>query len=131
MSNDELVNYWLKAAELDFQSMHNLGKANENHWALFIGQLVLEKTLKAIYVQNVDNQVPRTHNLVQLAISAGLELSEDIAEKLDLVTSFNINTRYPDDKFGFYKKCTKEFTNRQISIIEELYKWLLSQVKKK
>ena len=60
-----------------------------------------------------------------------LKLSEDIAEELDLVTSLNINTRYPDDKFVFYKKCTKEFTNRQISIIEELYKWLLSQVEKK
>ena len=60
-----------------------------------------------------------------------LKLSEDIAEELDLVTSLNINTRYPDDKFVFYKKCPNEFTNRQISIIEELYKWLLSQVKKK
>ena len=50
-----------------------------------------------------------------------LKLSEDIAEELDLVTSFNIPTRYPDDKFVFYKKCPNEFTNRQISIIEELY----------
>jgi len=36
-----------------------------------------------------------------------LKLSEDIAEELDLVTSFNIPTRYPDDKFVFYKKCKK------------------------
>ena len=36
-----------------------------------------------------------------------LKLSEDIAEELDLVTSLNINTRYPDDKFVFYKKCKK------------------------
>ncbi|HNQ40262.1 MAG TPA: hypothetical protein PLK65_02025 [Candidatus Cloacimonas sp.] len=32
-----------------------------------------------------------------------LKLSEDIAEELDLVTSLNINTRYPDDKFFFIK----------------------------
>jgi len=103
----------------------------ENHWALFVGQLVLEKTLKALILKNTELQIPRTHNLVQLAETAGLKLNEVKSDLLDLITTYNISTRYPDERFEFYKKCTPEFTEEQSAIIEELYLWLRAQIEQK
>lgn len=48
----------------------------------------------------------------------------------DLITSFNIEARYPDYKHEFYKKCDREFTSLYIRKIKELREWLLDQLKK-
>lgn len=42
--------------------MHNLYKVGEYHWALFVGHLVIEKLLKAIYVEKkVERLFPRAY----------------------------------------------------------------------
>ncbi|GAB1365327.1 hypothetical protein MASR1M36_01980 [Candidatus Cloacimonadaceae bacterium] len=131
MDKAEKITYWLEAAGLDFKSMQVFLANGENHWALFVGQLVLEKTLKALILKNTELQIPRTHNLVQLAETAGLKLNEVKSDLLDLITTYNISTRYPDERFEFYKKCTPEFTEEQSAIIEELYLWLRAQIEQK
>ncbi len=45
------------------------------------------------------------------------------------VNDFNIEARYPDSKFSFYQTCTGEFAEKQFSMIKEMYKWLLLQMK--
>jgi len=131
MDKAEKITYWLEAAGWDFKSMQVFLANGENHWALFVGQLVLEKTLKALILKNTELQIPRTHNLVQLAETAGLKLNEVKSDLLDLITTYNISTRYPDERFEFYKKCTPEFTEEQSAIIEELYLWLRAQIEQK
>lgn len=131
MDKAEKITYWLEAAGLDFKSMQVFLANGENHWALFVGQLVLEKTLKALILKNTELQIPRTHNLLQLAETAGLKLNEVKSDLLDLITTYNISTRYPDERFEFYKKCTPEFTEEQSAIIEELYLWLRAQIEQK
>ena len=98
-------------------------------WCLFIGHLVIEKTLKAFYVRDKREIPPKIHNLVKLAENTKLSLTEDQLVFLADINDFNIETRYPDAKFSFYKTCTKEFTKGQFSMIKEMYKWLLSQMK--
>ena len=43
---------------------------------------------------------------------------------LKIVNEFNIETRYPDYKNDFYKKCTKEFVEIELRRIEKLRKWI-------
>lgn len=50
---------------------------------------------------------PMTHRLIFLAETAEMDLSEKQIELLEIVTDFNLEARYPDEKFSFYKKCTK------------------------
>ncbi|MBU2599298.1 hypothetical protein KJ849_01790 [bacterium] len=45
-----------------------------------------------------------------------------------MITTFNINVRYPDYKHEFYQKCTKEYTETNISKIKELRLWLKKQI---
>ena len=77
----------------------------------FFGHLTLEKILKAYYVKVSSENQPLTHRLIYLSEKSGLELTEEQIELLEIVTDFNLEARYPDEKFTFYKKCTKDFTS--------------------
>jgi hypothetical protein len=92
--------------------------------------LVLEKVLKAIFVQNNDNKMPpKIHNLIRLAEVSLLQLDEEKKIILDKINDFNIEVRYPEYKSELYKVCTKEFAAKKIMEIKELYQWLKSPIK--
>jgi len=129
MTKEEHITYWLKTAEHDFEVANHLFETGRYDWCLFISHLVIEKVLKAFWVRDVDDIPPHHHNLLKIAKEARLNLSEEQKLFLDDVTGFNIQVRYPDQKFNFYKLCTKEFTTEKFEKIKELYQWLLSQLK--
>ncbi len=129
MTKDEVIAYWVATAENDYHTMMNLYNSKDYHWSLFIGHLVLEKLLKAFYLTRTDDtEAPKIHDLLRLAEKAGLDLSDEQKEFMDLVTSFNISTRYPDYKQSFYKKCTQKFTADSIDVIKEMRRWLLTMI---
>ena len=97
-------------------------------WCLFIGHLVVEKVLKAIYVRDNNKVPPKTHNLIRLAQSTTLTFTEDKMIQLDRINDFNMEARYPDDKLSFYKICSEDFTKENLDIIKEMYYWLKSQI---
>ena len=111
---------------MDYATMEKLYQIEEYPWSLFLGQLVLEKALKAIYSKNIGSNAPRIHDLSRLAISAEIDVPQKDKDNLDVISLFNLNTRYPDAKLSFYQKCTKEYTTQQIEIIKDLYQWLMS-----
>ncbi len=129
MDIEEHIDYWLKSGEHDMEVAETLFVNGKLDWCLYIAHLVLEKTIKAIYVKNNGNKIPpKTHNLVRLAEFAKLKLNENQKLFLDEVNDFNIMTRYPDYKLSFYKKCTKEFGEKYFKKIKEFYKWLISRI---
>lgn len=128
MNRNEIVNYWLDSSEVDFRAMDNLFRNRHFTWSLFVGHLVLEKLLKAAYVKNISLEVPRSHNLLQLALKVGMELSVEQQDLLDEVTTFNIKARYPDYKNRFYEKATFEFTEGYILKIKEFREWVRAQL---
>lgn len=72
---------------------------------------------------------PHTHRLLLLAEKAGLDLSEKNISLLETVTDFNLEARYPDEKFSFKKKCTQSFTEKYLKKIGALKKWLAKQTR--
>ncbi len=130
MTKEELVEYWVSSSDIDFKTMENLVKSKDYLWALFVGHLVIEKLLKAYYVKTVDDNPPWMHQLLRLAEKTDLSMTEEQKDDLLLITTFNINVRYPDYKHEFYRKCTKEYTETNIGKIKELRLWLKKQVLK-
>jgi len=122
------VRYWLESAEHDLDVAESLYANKKYDWCLFLGHLVLEKILKAFYVKYNEELPPRTHDLVRLADMVGLDLEDEPLEFLDTVNTFNISTRYPDEKFKFYKLCTLEFTQENFTRIKEMREWLLKKI---
>jgi HEPN domain-containing protein len=125
---DKIVQHWKDASEKDSQTMQNLMKSGDYSWALFLGHLVLEKLLKALYVKNQKKHALFTHDLLRLATKAGLILNDETEEWLDDISTFNINARYDNYKQDFHKLCTKEFANLWSERIEKIRLWLIKEL---
>ena len=93
-------------------------------WALFLGHVSTEKLLKAYYVKKHKKHAPYTHNLYRLAEQNEMEISDEFADWLDEITSFNLHARYNDFKREFYTLCTCEFTHKWMDRIEKIRTWI-------
>jgi HEPN domain-containing protein len=131
MDKEEIFKYWKDTSDKDYITMNNLFASKDYSWSLFIGHLVIEKLLKAVYIKNTEDiNPPRIHDLLELAKRANIRVSEQQEDILDLLSTFNISARYPDYKQSFYLKCTVDYTNQRINEIKELRQWLISIIKK-
>ena len=129
MTIKEHIGYWLKSADHDLEIAESLFDSGKYDWCLFIGHLVLEKVLKAIYVQNSNNRIPpKIHNLVRLAEIGKFQLTQEDKIFLDEVNDFNMEVRYPDYKQDFYELCTEEYTKKFFNKIKEFHQWLVYQI---
>ena len=130
MTIQEHINYWLASAEYDLNAADSLFQAGYNNWCLFLGHLVLEKTLKALFVQTSNNLVPpKIHNLLKLALLSNLELTEKQSKFFADVNRFNIEGRYAEFKQELFNISTKDFTYIYFEKIKEQFQWLKSQLK--
>lgn len=126
---DKIVNYWLDSSDDDFDTMIAMFESKRFSWSLFIGHLMIEKLLKALYV-NVNNEFPPfTHNLLRLAEKCKLDLNEENTLFFVTVTAFNINARYDDYKMSFQKTCTPEFSAKWIEEFKIKRLWIKEFVK--
>ncbi|MBO5398224.1 MAG: HEPN domain-containing protein [Clostridia bacterium] len=131
MNNIDLMNFWINGSDEDYDTMMYLKAGQKNTWCLFMGHLVIEKLLKALYAKNNKNapHAPKSHDLIYLAEKNRLKLTERQEDLFDTFTRFNMNGRYDDYKKTFAEKCTNEYTLEQIKNIEEVRKWLKSLLK--
>ena len=124
----KIKKHWMESSDSDFNTMLNLYKSGDYHWSLFIGHLVLERLLKAVYVEINHKHAPYLHDLMRLSKFCELEISEEHKEWLDTITTFNINARYESYKKEFYKKCTKEYSLQWIDKIKILREWIKNKL---
>jgi HEPN domain-containing protein len=128
MDKSELTTFWLDSAKHDLTVCESLFEKGHYDWCLFIGHLVLEKVLKALWIrEHYPEPHPRIHNLAKLAESIPLELSNEQKAYLLKVNDFYLQGRYPEDKYEFFKICTPEFAHENFIAIKEFYSWLLKQ----
>jgi HEPN domain-containing protein len=124
----QVVAYWVTEAEEALEVADHLVAKADYSYALFFGHLAVEKMLKAQYVFRQEHHAPPLHNLLRLARAAGLDINEETAENLIMVTAFNLEARYPDFQRSFRQTCTPEYTAHQMTIVGELMQWLRSQL---
>ncbi|MCX6245853.1 MAG: HEPN domain-containing protein [Bacteroidetes bacterium] len=130
MTKEEVIQFWLDSSDKDYETMLHLFESGDFLWSLYIGHLVIEKLLKAYFVQQKDENYPMIHNLLRIAEKAGMDLNDDQQLFFSTVTGFNISARYDDYKQSFYRKCTREFTSDWIEKIKEQREWIKKQLLK-
>lgn len=129
MEKRDYIKYWVTTAEADLDAMESVFMAGRYDWSLFIGHLALEKILKAVWVKNNESDIPpKIHNLKKIADEANYSLTAEEALLLLEINDFNLEVRYPDYKYDFYKKCTKEFAEGYIAKIKEMFECILKQM---
>ncbi|MGD9730684.1 MAG: HEPN domain-containing protein [Desulfamplus sp.] len=130
MTKEEHIKYWRESSKHDMESAETIFSSGKYDWCLFVGHLALEKILKALFVDKNNNNIPpKIHNLVRLAELAEVNLSDEQKISLDKINDFNIQTRYPDYRFEFYKRCNEEYTTTHLVKIKEFYTWFNSLIK--
>ena len=115
---EKIYQYWLSSSDKDYEVLLNLFQSRHYQWALFLGHIVMEKLFKAYFVKRFGAHAPYSHDLRLLAKKCEIELSDDMALQLDVITSFNINARYDSFKEDFQKRCTPEFSNEWMNNIK-------------
>lgn len=80
---DAVIDYWVSSSSQNFQTMENLLQTKDYSWSLFIGHLVIEKLLKAIYIKKFQKHAIFTHDLLRLADKNALELTNEQMDWLD------------------------------------------------
>jgi HEPN domain-containing protein len=124
LDKERIINYWIESSENDFKTMNDLYQTKNNSWALFMGHLVIEKLLKALFIKLKDEYPPLIHDLRRICEKADIKLDNPRIMILDSISRFNINARYDDYKQSFYKLCNDEFTAEWIDKIKECRLWI-------
>ncbi|MDX2191332.1 MAG: HEPN domain-containing protein [Bacteroidota bacterium] len=121
---DKIISHWIESSDDDYSTMIKLFDSKSYSWSLFVGHIVIEKLLKAVFVKKHKKHAPLIHNLYRLAELNEIEMSNEQADMLFQITTFNINTKYDDYKNKFHLKCTKEFTLEWIEKIKTVRLWI-------
>jgi HEPN domain-containing protein len=125
---DKIKKHWTDTSDNDYSAMLALLEARQYSWALFMGHIVIEKLLKAYYVQQMGKHAPLIHDLLRIAELSGLSVSDEQSDWLDTITKFNINARYDDYKRAFYALCTAEYTAEWAEKIKQIRLWIKQQL---
>ncbi len=123
MTLDEAVSGWLNSAERNLETARSMLDSKHYDWALFIGQLSLEKLLKGLVTKTTGEPPPFTHDLVKLALLAGTELTQAQKDELAIITRFHLAARYDDVKEKFYHQATPDFSKKWMETIEGYFLW--------
>ena len=123
-NTDKIIFFWVESSNEDYETMLAMYKSKRYSWSLFVGHLMIEKLLKALFVKTNSDFPPFVHNLIRLAEKCNLKLDEEKISFFATVTAFNINARYDDYKMSFQQTCTPEFTSIWIKRLKEQRLWI-------
>lgn len=95
-------------------------------YVAFMCHQTIEKTLKAYWSFVRDDIPPKTHNHMRLA--DGCELLEQMSEEqksfLDIITNYNIEARYPEDKAALARTLSPKVCRSIIDDTKVLQQWI-------
>lgn len=127
----EVIGYWENGAEEAMKNADFMLDRGSFAYALFFGHLAIEKILKAIVIEITDDHAPRTHDLLYLTGLAKLDLTKAQENFMIEIGRFNIEGRYPEEKYEIGKTLDRESTAQFLTKIKDIFLWLLSTRKGK
>ena len=123
-SSKDSINNWIKSSNYDIRTAENMLKTGRYIYVLFMCHLSVEKLLKALYEVVLKKIPPKTHNLVYLSKSIGLEIPEKSLSTIESLNDLSIVTRYPEDMDSLVKAFKKERVAEYLNRTKALLKWL-------
>ena len=127
---NEKVQYWLDLAAEDLIIADTMLKNKHYLYVGFMCHQIIEKSLKAVVMQEINEIPPKIHQLVKLAQKARVhvKMTEDQRELLRELNPLNIEARYPEYKSQIAQKLTEEYCAKLIKETEELLCWIKKQL---
>jgi HEPN domain-containing protein len=118
------INNWIKSSNYDIRTAEHMLKTGRYIYVFFMCHLSVEKLLKALYEAVLKKIPPKTHNLIYLSKSIGLEIPEKFLGTLESLSDLSIVTRYPEDMDSLVKAFKKERVAEYLNRTKALLRWL-------
>jgi HEPN domain-containing protein len=118
---------WLKQAEYDINTAEFMYDGGRFFYSVFMCHLSIEKALKGLIQQKLQETPPKTHNLVYLLSRIGTRPDENIGKIITKLNEASVATRYPDDIDMLQKNYTEAVTKQIISQTKEVLEWTKRQ----
>jgi len=126
----ERIAYWLSLAQYDLDTAEAMLTMGRLLYVGFMCHQVIEKTLKACFVKNLDMTPPYHHNLGFFAEKSGIleKVSEEQKSLIAILQPLNVESRYPSYKDRIFQTLTEDRCRALLAQTKELYQWLRSQL---
>lgn len=111
---------WVEIAENDLRAAESLFEQDFYPHAIFWCEQAIELLLKALWVETLPSQPPKTHGLEILRRRLELGVTDAAAEFLKRLELLYVGTRYPDASFSF----VEEDARRYLEETKEFFAWL-------
>lgn len=115
---------WVEDAEYDLQSAKVMLDSGRYFFVVFMCHLTIEKLLKSVIVERQSIVPPRMHNLVELAVRAGLSIPATHRPLINELDNMSVVTRYPDGRQAIASTLTAEKTILLYTRTVEFTQWL-------
>jgi HEPN domain-containing protein len=129
LTKESHIKYWVESAQEDWDTAIVLKNNKRYGFCLFSLHLVLEKLLKALWIQkSLTNTPPYSHDLIRLSDECELQLTLEQLDFLATANSWNIRGRYPDYSRSLHQSATPAYLDMQFEKVKTLKKWLQNQL---
>lgn len=115
---------WLRQADYDLDTAEVMFKAGRYFYAVYMCHLSVEKAIKGLYQEKLNELPPRVHNLVYLLNKIGVKPSEENGKFLIRLNEANIATRYPEDLDKLQRDYTSQIAQDIIARSKEILQWI-------
>ncbi len=119
---------WFRQAEYDMGTADAMFESKRYIYTVFMCHLAVEKALKGLYQQRLNEAPPKIHNLIYLVEKLGLKPPDDLYEIIFSLNRVSIPTRYPDNIERMKKEYSKRNTMAFVKKGREVLKWLKAQL---
>ncbi|GHU49174.1 DNA-binding protein [Spirochaetia bacterium] len=132
MTNEEKYDYWLDIAQYDIETAQAMFSTGRWLYVAIACQQAIEKLCKGLYTLYVDDNVPKIHNIMVLfdrfagKLPKGMGISDETNNLFDRLSTYYLNTRYPEFKARVSTSMGKEEAEAVLRKSQEAFAWLLT-----
>ena len=122
------VEEWLKQSDYDMETAKYMFEGGRYSYSVFMCHLSVEKLLKGLYENKLNELPAKTHNLVYILNQIGIKPDKDFGKIIIKLNEANIATRYPESLEKIQKDYTREIVQNILLESEGLLKWIRNQL---
>ena len=119
---------WLKQADYDMDTADAMFNSSRYFYAVFMCHLSIEKALKGLYVKELNQVPPKTHNLLYLLTQISNKPKPAIEKFITKLNTASVATRYPDELAKIQAAYTADITADMITKSKEVLQWVKKQL---
>lgn len=124
MDTEKIAKEWFRQAKYDYETALAMFESERYLYAIFMSHLAIEKGLKGIFVRDLKQSAPKSHDLIFLLSKITIDLKTEQKTFLEDINDLSVPTRYPTDLRKSLKQFTKKNTHHFLNNTKEFLQWL-------